>query len=502
MLTISVKNFGPIAEGSVDLKPLTIFVGPSNTGKSYMATAVYAVMQGFEGPYHWMSRIDPSSVERGFSTLQFKAASGRLVTARNGGYDAVDALIKWATQLPEDKLGSRQIDLSSTSNDLRAEIEHSIGTMLGWIAQQVLEKIGDTYGEPSSYVRRAGGGENFLLRIYRREPLLKMDIPIGGFVKRPTDFDLSSVPLRQPYLEPLSKPEILDGDLDRIKRLAEYRFLEMLDSASEPVFSGLPGLSFYLPASRSGLTQVYKVLSSSIVRQWSSVRVHNPSRASLPGSTTDFLSNLISLDEGMILLESKGSLDLATHFIETDVLHGNIDLDKSAGLPYPKIAYETASGKFSLDQTSGMVSELAPLVLFLKYLIHDGDLLILEEPESHLHPAAQRQLARGIVRLVNAGVKVLITTHSETFVSQINHLLRISYASKRWLKEHKFEPEDCITHDQVGAYQFAWDEQQGGSVVKPLEVHKDIGIDEAEFIGVIDSLYEESLLVQRIRVKE
>ena len=46
MLTISVKNFGPIAEGSVDLKPLTIFVGPSNTGKSYMATAVYALMQG------------------------------------------------------------------------------------------------------------------------------------------------------------------------------------------------------------------------------------------------------------------------------------------------------------------------------------------------------------------------------------------------------------------------------------------------------------------------
>ena len=106
------------------------------------------------------------------------------------------------------------------------------------------------------------------------------------------------------------------------------------------------------------------------------------------------------------------------------------------------------------------------------------------------------------MRLVNAGVKVLITTHSETFVSQINHLLRISYASKRWLRGHDFEPEDCITHDQVGAYQFAWDEEQGGSVVRRLEVHKDIGIDEAEFIGVIDALYEESLLVQRIRVKE
>ena len=62
MLTISVKNFGPIAEGSVDLKPLTIFVGPSNTGKSYMATAVYAVMRGFEGPYR-LENTDTTPVQ-------------------------------------------------------------------------------------------------------------------------------------------------------------------------------------------------------------------------------------------------------------------------------------------------------------------------------------------------------------------------------------------------------------------------------------------------------
>ena len=56
MLTISVKNFGPIAEGSVDLKPLTIFVGPSNTGKSYMATAVYAVMRAMSRAGHMTVR--------------------------------------------------------------------------------------------------------------------------------------------------------------------------------------------------------------------------------------------------------------------------------------------------------------------------------------------------------------------------------------------------------------------------------------------------------------
>ena len=40
---IAVRNFGPIPEGTVDLRPLTVFLGPSNTGKTYFATLVYAL---------------------------------------------------------------------------------------------------------------------------------------------------------------------------------------------------------------------------------------------------------------------------------------------------------------------------------------------------------------------------------------------------------------------------------------------------------------------------
>ncbi len=40
---ISVTNFGPINSGSVDLRPLTVFVGPSNTGKTYFAILIYAL---------------------------------------------------------------------------------------------------------------------------------------------------------------------------------------------------------------------------------------------------------------------------------------------------------------------------------------------------------------------------------------------------------------------------------------------------------------------------
>ena len=46
-LELEVADFGPIVEANVDLRPLTVFVGPSNTGKSYLAILIYALHRFF-----------------------------------------------------------------------------------------------------------------------------------------------------------------------------------------------------------------------------------------------------------------------------------------------------------------------------------------------------------------------------------------------------------------------------------------------------------------------
>ena len=48
-LELTVSNFGPIAEAGIELRPMSVFVGPSNTGKSYMAALIYVLHRFFNG---------------------------------------------------------------------------------------------------------------------------------------------------------------------------------------------------------------------------------------------------------------------------------------------------------------------------------------------------------------------------------------------------------------------------------------------------------------------
>ena len=72
-LKIAVSNFGPIIEANIDLRPLTVFVGPSNTGKSYMAILIYALQRFFSIP----ARLDiPKKARRDMAVWLERAAGG------------------------------------------------------------------------------------------------------------------------------------------------------------------------------------------------------------------------------------------------------------------------------------------------------------------------------------------------------------------------------------------------------------------------------------------
>ena len=110
--------------------------------------------------------------------------------------------------------------------------------------------------------------------------------------------------------------------------------------------------------------------------------------------------------------------------MEKGIMDGEIKIRKNE-TGYPDFRYKFSRGgkerELSLNNTSSMVSELAPISVFVRHHLEEGDLFIVEEPEAHLHPKGQQAISDVLVQLANAGVFVLATTHSDIVLEQISN---------------------------------------------------------------------------------
>lgn len=87
------------------------------------------------------------------------------------------------------------------------------------------------------------------------------------------------------------------------------------------------------------------------------------------------------------------------------------------------IVYRRPGGRVDLDVrniSSGMKSFASIKALLHEDRIHEGDVLILDEPENHLHPQWQLVFAELIVLLFKAfNLRILLATHSPYFLRAI-----------------------------------------------------------------------------------
>ncbi|MCL2147619.1 MAG: ATP-binding protein, partial [Synergistaceae bacterium] len=80
---------------------------------------------------------------------------------------------------------------------------------------------------------------------------------------------------------------------------------------------------------------------------------------------------------------------------------------------------------------------------------------MIDEPELNLHPANQRRMARLLARLVNAGVKVFITTHSDYILKEFNTLIMLKRdvkAARRVMEEYGYDGNELLDEANIRAY--------------------------------------------------
>lgn len=209
-----------------------------------------------------------------------------------------------------------------------------------------------------------------------------------------------------------------------------------------------------------------------------------PESATLSGMIADFLKQIINYDERRVPSDEMSEV---AKFLEDKVLRGEIEVKRNAaGSLEFRYQPQKAEQTLRMNRSSSMVSELAPLVLFLRGIVQLGDTLIIEEPEAHLHPAAQTKVAVTLARLVRAGVRIIITTHSDWLLEQIGNLVREGEVMK--LRKNKTEPATWLTKEEVGAWWFRVDKP-----VQEIPFKHIAGIEPEEYGEVAEKLYNRSV---------
>ena len=136
-----------------------------------------------------------------------------------------------------------------------------------------------------------------------------------------------------------------------------------------------------------------------------------------------------------------------------------------------------------LHTTSSTVKSLFGLWFYLEHQARTGSILMIDEPELNIHPDNQRKIARLLARLVNAGLRVIISTHSDYIVREINSLIMLNRdKSGKLRRKHRYSEDEVLRPEQVGAYLF------DKHVIEPFAIAPEDGIYATTFNEVIDDM--------------
>ena len=490
---IDVKNFGPIVRASVDFRPLTVFIGPSNTGKSYLAVLLYAL-------HKCLSEID---VPVNISEIQ-----GRM----NHSFDLSislseieKSLIDWVAMVSNGNSISRTSIPEHLVEAIRLILEEAEGLDL-----VLYNEIRRCFGvhDLGELVRRTGSSKksSITLKVARAG---KSDRVRYDFKFRSSGYRLSgkiSTTESSSWKLDLSDAPVLlahrTNTPHKLNIAGRMDLMEVLDNLFQSLTEPASRRAYYLPADRTGVMHSHQAVVGAIVQNASMAGLRpSPNVPMLSGVVADFLTLMIGIgSKRQSRRRSRKAMKLAAP-LEGNLLGGTVRVESSeAG--YPAFAYRPKGWQDDLPlmRASSMVSELAPVVLYLRHIVQPGDVLIIEEPEAHLHPAMQAAFARELVRLVHAGVRIVMTTHSEWFLEQIGNLVRLSDLPKA--KRRGLDGADCaLDPSDVGAWLFRPSNRPKGSIVEEITLDAETGLYPTGYDAVSETLYNESAVIYN-RIQE
>jgi predicted ATPase len=420
-MKITFSNLGNIKKTTLDLRPLTVIIGPNNTNKTYIAYSIYGMWQ---------------SINQGLGTFFNKSKLK---------YENVNTL---SVEINEKFYEDFQKDCEQVVKLFKRELE--------------------MFFQDSS--RKLFTQTSFELQFDKNE----VKKALNQFVKQQRR-------IAKNHLE----YSLIDNVLYIVFAIQKFRdkreFIEYGHTEILGEFYNFISLNFpnplLLPAERNAFIITYKMLANrryKLLKQFQRNLFTTPIEQRqlelfkeqgdirYPQPIEDFLDFLTDVEfKSSAVRNSSKNNEFAKLAIkiEQHIQGANKTNLKPTKYGGKEIKINIKKGlNIDLYNASSSIKQLTPLLMYLRYRAKKHDLLIIDEPEMNLHPESQAKLLEILGILVNAGVNVLLTTHSPYFMSHLNNLVSGDITDEKDLKEqakslYLKDSRAFLSADDVSAYE-------------------------------------------------
>ena len=451
-MKLYVRDFGKIKEANIDVKPLTLFVGDNNSGKSYLLSLIWA-LRSRECLRFLFSKISnykdmdfykrientfsEEIINRKKSKFYLNINQNDMIMFLNKLLDRYrDDFIKNVFNFKEINIGELRLDFAPNKINVCAIVNYDSD---GNVAQMSVE------------IHKYGG-----FAFYSKFNNNLHDFPLDFIVKETIVI----------YIERLLG---VTGNFRNV----------------------------YLPSARTGF-----MLSKDILNKYGREKAFGGvvffDKDDETSESPKLFTRPILHFLDMMTVERQEGVDKKdiVEFIEERMTNGIVDYLNEETKEYGYTPRGHGS-MLPLRAVSAVVTEMAPLILVLKN-IRVLDYICYEEPEMCLHPQLQLQMGRVLVKLVNSGIQIVATTHSDIILQHINNMCALNSFTeedkKKAFEQFKHTTDDILDFSKVAVYQFR--DNGTYSNVDKISPTK-FGFNVPTFTSALEKILEQSLVINQ-----
>ena len=427
-MKFSVENLGIIHSASLDLrKPVVVLCGPNSTGKTYLSYVVNFVMSD-----------DPTIDVPAFKKLAHDAKTGDAFILDK---TIMDVYLKGMSDYVNNNL---DVIFGISKDDSRRLFENSKITLS--LDDEDYNRIKETPLTMQFQLRAVAA--KYMYQLSKSSNSLHVKI----------DFFSDGVAVKGNLTEDVTN--LLMQRFFHLAVFAPFKRSHMFTVERNSIYT------FKTELAQNRTELVNKILDSSSDSTPKEIVEQQAKRYPWAVRTSLNEANGISA-----IKKDESPFATIAHRLENDLLHGEVNADKDGEVSF-KVK---GNGHLPFQITSSIVKTLSSLIFYLKYQASKGDIIIIDEPEMNFHPDSQILLARLFAILANSGLGLVISTHSDYIIREINNLVMAEALLQKESDinvkdEYGYGKNELLRSSDVAAYFFSFN-ADGKVNVEELEVN-------------------------------